>query len=165
MRPDRALDALDEACAHLQARATYTPATQALIRERKRAGTEPRRSATEERQESGSAEELEEDPIEVFARDGIRALERFGAEIEAMLGVPKAQPEWRSESQPAPAPAPASAPPPAEATEPAPNPRRSASQIEAELARRLIEEGIVVRGHDVARVVGVASGYNVTWPS
>jgi len=35
--------------------------------------------------------------------------------------------------------------------------------LDAELARRLTEEGIVVRGHDVARVVGLSSGKNVAW--
>jgi hypothetical protein len=35
--------------------------------------------------------------------------------------------------------------------------------IETELAHILAEEGIVVRGHDVARVVGLMSGETVSW--
>src|SRR5215831_17606661 len=34
MRPDKAIDALDEACAHLQAEVKYTPRTEALIQQR-----------------------------------------------------------------------------------------------------------------------------------
>ena len=163
MRPDRALDALDEACAHLQARATYSPAAEALIRERRMFGaTKASGSESSASREPGDNTVTEEDPLELFARDGIRALERFGAEIEAMLGVQNsARPDWQTRPQPAPAEEPA-APKPAE-PEPSSS-RRTAAIIEGELERRLIEEGIVVRGHDVARVVAVASGYNVSWP-
>ena len=35
--------------------------------------------------------------------------------------------------------------------------------VELELQRRLVEEGLVVRGHDVARVVSAATGLNVQW--
>ena len=35
--------------------------------------------------------------------------------------------------------------------------------IEADLTRQLMEEGIVIRGHDVARVVGLMSGEDVDW--
>jgi ATP-dependent Clp protease ATP-binding subunit ClpA len=34
MRPDKAIDALDEACAHMQATTEYTPRTETLIRDR-----------------------------------------------------------------------------------------------------------------------------------
>ena len=37
------------------------------------------------------------------------------------------------------------------------------AQLETELQRRFMEEGIVVRGHDVARVVSVATGRSVQW--
>ncbi|MDE3152303.1 MAG: ATP-dependent Clp protease ATP-binding subunit, partial [Gemmatimonadota bacterium] len=43
-RPDKAIDALDEACAHLQAVTTYAPATEALLRARRAsARSAPRR--------------------------------------------------------------------------------------------------------------------------
>jgi hypothetical protein len=35
--------------------------------------------------------------------------------------------------------------------------------LDAELGRLLAEEGIVVRGHDVARVVKLATSKEVTW--
>ena len=38
-------------------------------------------------------------------------------------------------------------------------------EVEAELSRLLMEQGIVIRGHDVARVVGLMSGKDVTWTS
>jgi hypothetical protein len=45
-------------------------------------------------------------------------------------------------------------------------PRAAAARladVETELDRRLVEEGIVVRGHDVARVVAIATGRTVRW--
>jgi len=35
--------------------------------------------------------------------------------------------------------------------------------LDAELHRVLTEEGVVVRGHDVARVVKLATAKDVTW--
>jgi hypothetical protein len=35
--------------------------------------------------------------------------------------------------------------------------------LEADLARSLMEEGVVIRGHDVARVVGLMAGVKVDW--
>lgn len=163
MRPDRALDALDEACAHLQARAVYSPAAESLIRERRSAPGQGEGLAAGASGSGATSEEGFEDPLESFARDGFRALERFGAEIEAMLGVGAGSAggtaEPRANAEPSPPSAAPETPPPA----PDPAPRRTPSQVETELERRLIEEGIVVRGHDVARVVAVASGYDVTW--
>ncbi|MDQ2931218.1 MAG: hypothetical protein M3Y05_10440, partial [Gemmatimonadota bacterium] len=45
----------------------------------------------------------------------------------------------------------------------APRSARLAS-VETELQRRLIEEGLVVRAPDIARVVAVATGRTVEWP-
>jgi hypothetical protein len=39
----------------------------------------------------------------------------------------------------------------------------SLGEIETELARVLADDGIVVRGHDVARVVGLTAGKTLTW--
>jgi hypothetical protein len=88
------------------------------------------------------------------------ALERFGAELEAAFAnsrVPAAaadntRVDVKTEPEPAPA--------------PTPRPTSVAGRLaalETELQRRLMEEGIVVRGHDVARVVSVATGKSVQW--
>src|SRR5918992_1602025 len=97
-RPDRAIDALDEACAHAQATAVYSPETERLVLERRRlvreveherasraSRAESRRPAAESApRENGAAEEEEfDDPLNKLARDGMAALERFGAELEA----------------------------------------------------------------------------------
>ena len=84
-------------------------------------------------------------------KDGMNALERFGAEIESMFtGEPTGA-----------APAPPAAPAPS--TPVATEPVISFGELETELARVLADEGIVVRGHDVARVVGLMSGTQVSW--
>ena len=78
------------------------------------------------------------------------ALERFGAELESMLsGAPVTA---GGATKPAPAPP---------ATPPAP--QVSFGELETELSRVLTEEGIVVRAHDVARVVSLMSGSQITW--
>jgi ATP-dependent Clp protease ATP-binding subunit ClpA len=157
-RPDRAIDALDEACAHAQASATYSPALESMIVER--------RELLRQREASGAAMDapdvpvlppiVEEDPFERLARDGLKALERFGAELEAAFtGQPVPGPG--ATSRPASASPP---PPPARAPETA---SARLAALEAELHRRLIDEGLVVRGHDVARVVSVATGLTVEW--
>jgi ATP-dependent Clp protease ATP-binding subunit ClpA len=203
-RPDRALDALDEACAHSQALATHAPVTEDLIVERKsllkarelraadaekEAARESARTAARDAERSagvdandargsassaGSPSEEPVDRLERFARDGVAAIERFGAELEAIFVGPGAANE----------PTPADAPPPggeengaraANATSPGSGASTDTSEsqrrtsepslavLETELTRRLIEEGSVVRGLDVARVVAVATGRSVTW--
>jgi ATP-dependent Clp protease ATP-binding subunit ClpA len=166
VRPDRAIDALDEACAHAQAVARYSERAESLIRERQRRARDRRASGDEPpprrfTEPDPSGDEIEEsDPLGQMARDGFAALERFGAEIEAMFG---SQGEQRARAT---APAPASAPAPNGAQAPAREaraPMPAAAALDAELARVLMDEGIVVRGLDVARVVAVATGSNVTW--
>jgi ATP-dependent Clp protease ATP-binding subunit ClpA len=173
MRPDRAIDALDEACAHAHAVAAYSSAAQDLIRRRRALLTgRPERKgerasgAASSRQEppldSPHPDELEEDPIERMARDGFAALERFGAEIEAIF-VPA-----NGSREPASAPsngAATTSPPQQAASEPAPARTEpvTLAELDAALHRVLAEEGIVVRGHDVARVVKLATSKDVTW--
>ena len=172
MRPDRAIDALDEASAHTHALADYDVETERLIGQRREL---VRRDGQAESRPADPSERRDEyprgetptadanDPLQKFARDGFAALERFGAEIEAMIaGEPAATPAQgaRRESQ---------APRPA--TPPAPSPTtgarggRTLAELDAELALRLGERGIVVRGHDVARVVGLSVGRSVAWPA
>jgi ATP-dependent Clp protease ATP-binding subunit ClpA len=173
-RPDRAIDALDEACAHAQATATYSPETGRLILERRRlvreveqerlsraARAESRRADAEASSGSNGALDGDElhDPLDKLARDGMAALERFGAELEAAFSGQRAPAATADATR---------ADPRAEPAEPPPPPAREApaarlAAVEADLQRRLIEEGIVVRGHDVARVVSVATGRSVQW--
>jgi xanthine dehydrogenase iron-sulfur cluster and FAD-binding subunit A len=100
------------------------------------------------------------DPLDKLARDGMAALERFGAELEAAFSgarVPAAASDASRTSA-----ATDASPPPAPASRDASVASRLAA-LETELQRRFMEEGIVVRGHDVARVVSVATGRSVQW--
>jgi ATP-dependent Clp protease ATP-binding subunit ClpA len=140
MRPDKAIDALDEACAHMQAVTQYGPRVEALIKQRLeflRQGPSIDHSKKRHDPESRSEE-------------GVGALERIGAELEAFfVGAP--------------------APVAADGTKQAPMSEQVAERVtslaplEADLARLLMEEGIVIRGHDVARVVGLMVGATVEW--
>jgi ATP-dependent Clp protease ATP-binding subunit ClpA len=139
-RPDKAIDALDEACAHTQATAELPSAVEALIARRRHWDRERAKSA--ERAGRPVAP-----PFDRMARDGMAVLERLGAELEAAFVRP----------QPVDAPPPAATP----AAPPASGVDRAALDIEIE--RQLQEAGIVVRGHDVARVVGLMTGRRVEW--
>ena len=141
-RPDKAIDALDEACAHLQATAAYSARAEELITRR--------RSVSRVSRPAGAAARGAPD-LDRLARDGFAAIERFGAEIEAAFA---SQP-------PVPRGAPAAPPPPAPPSAPADTAARATLDVEIE--RQLLDEGIVVRGHDVARVVGLMTGQRVEW--
>jgi ATP-dependent Clp protease ATP-binding subunit ClpA len=153
-RPDKAIDALDEACAHLQAEATYAPETEALLKRRRgRPKSEGRRAPPRA---------LDDDPEreETAGRSGFDVLERFGAALEAALTEADAFDRPDEGAPAAAARARPAAPPSAPA--PAPEPAAGAA-LDAEIAQRLIAEGVVVRGRDVARVVALMSGGPVTW--
>ena len=171
MRPDRAIDALDEACAHTHAVANYSDRAQDLIRRRRAlASARPERiGADRQQQRAAQVEdapldhgEFEDDPIERMARDGFAALERFGAEIEAIFVPPNGVRETATAAANGATAAPAS-PSEAPASKAPATPPLSLSALDAELNRVLTEEGIVVRGHDVARVVKLATAKDVTW--
>ena len=148
-RPDKAIDALDEACAHAQALCKYPPRAETLIRERVRMLREASsRRGARDRPNSSNAEDAE---WQEMARNGMTALERFGAELEKMFAAPVVA-----------GPAPTAPPPRPEPVTPPPAPP-TLGQLETELSRVLAEEGIVVRGHDVARVVGLMSGQTINW--
>lgn len=158
-RPDKAIDALDEACAHTQAEARYPEHAERLIRERVQRIRETA-AGHRQREEAGKARpdgrQLEDGAWDQMRNDGMSALERFGAEIEAMFsGVPADVPP----------PMPHTPPPRPEPPPPPPPPPRALAEIDAELSRVLMEEGIVVRGHDIARVVSLMLGRHVTWES
>jgi ATP-dependent Clp protease ATP-binding subunit ClpC len=147
-RPDKAIDALDEACAHLQADAAYPTTLEALLKARRLTALAARARRTPPPRGREPDEEDED-----FARASFDVLDRFGAAIEAALGEAEVieRPTERAPSPAGKAAAPA-------ATEPSPGPA-----LDAEIARQLEAAGIVVRGHDVARVVSLMSGGPVTW--
>jgi ATP-dependent Clp protease ATP-binding subunit ClpA len=146
-RPDKAIDVLDEACAHAQATAKVSPELDTLIRDRKKVEAAMRRGTQDE-------DNRPEEPMPDLAT----VLQRFGEEIEELLG-------GRSRSKPDAGGEQASA-----ATPPSPavdRPRTPLEEQRDELDRRLRAElerqGIVVGGKDVARVVGVAVGKGIEW--
>jgi ATP-dependent Clp protease ATP-binding subunit ClpA len=160
MRPDKAIDALDEACAHMQAVAAYPAGAEELMKRRvslmRREATTKRDGANERRGRQEPMDGDDQAPQE-RTQDGFAALERFGAELEALfMGPPprRAAPSATTEPPPAAAPAPA----PVTASN-----NGSLSEVESELNRLLMEHGIVVRGHDIARVVSLMSGKSVAW--
>src|SRR6185503_18286294 len=80
------------------------------------------------------------------------AFERFGAELEALfIGMP----------------APVTAETERQTVQAEPRAERpmTLAPLEADLTRQLMEEGVVIRGHDIARVVGLMSGKDVDWES
>jgi len=152
-RPDKAIDVLDEACAHAQATARVSPELDRLIRERRKVDTMIRRGLTHERPPQEPAEDLMAD---IFPM-----LERIGAEIEKMLGGGG---QGRSgevrggrsvEEQPSPT------------STTLPKPPATLSERREDLDRLLRQElesqGIVVGGQEVARVVGSAIGKGIEW--
>jgi ATP-dependent Clp protease ATP-binding subunit ClpA len=79
-RPDKAIDVLDEACAHAQATARVSPELERLIRERRRVDAALRRGQ--------GADTEDAQPLDIPA-----ALERLGREIEALIsGAPADEP-------------------------------------------------------------------------
>ncbi|HKP16479.1 MAG TPA: AAA family ATPase [Gemmatimonadaceae bacterium] len=147
-RPDKAIDALDEACAHTQATAAYSPRLEQLIAQRR--AWRRAASAAPNAQGTGDAQ------FDRIAREGFSVLERLGAQIEAAFAQPQPVESYaEGRAQQPPPPPPASAPA-------APTGAERAA-LDIELERQLLDEGIVVRGHDVARVVGLMIGRRVEW--
>jgi len=142
-RPDKAIDALDEACAHLQATAQYSPRAEELIMRRRAASRQSRAAGTPRAAPD----------IDRIARDGFAVIERFGAEIEAAFASQTGAPRDASATVP-----PAVAPDAPTAADAA-----ARAALDVELERQLLDEGIVVRGHDVARVVGLMTGRKIEW--
>jgi len=148
-RPDKAIDVLDEACAHAQATARVSPELDRLIRERRKVEALIRRGGTRDAPEQTPADDL---VAEIFP-----VLERIGEEIEKMLG---GQGRSRTVKD-------------GQGAEPRPSstdldrPRPSLTDQRAELDRLLRAElehqGIVVGGQDVARVVASAVGKGIEW--
>ena len=150
-RPDKAIDALDEACAHTQAVAQYPQRAEELIRDRVKKLREvhalPRRPVQQHQEREIK---LEDDDWDRMAEKGMDALERFGAGLESIFTGP-------------PPGAPSAPTPPQAATSSVPEPIVTLGELDTELAHVLAAEGIVVRAHDVARVVSLMTGKDVAW--
>ncbi len=145
-RPDKAIDVLDEACAHAQATAQVSPELDTLIRDRKKVEAMIRRGLTEE---EGTAPE---EPMPDLAT----VLQRFGEEIEELLGGrPAGRPaetaKGGSENRPS----------GRQAVRPSLDEQRL--DLDRRLRDELERQGIVVTGKEVARVVGVAVGKGIEW--
>jgi ATP-dependent Clp protease ATP-binding subunit ClpA len=150
-RPDRAIDVLDEACAHTHAIAQYSPRAESLIR---------RRRELLRAQQSGARQAAREEvAMDERVDSGMSALEQFGAELEAIFIGPPPSKNAATEREQKNAPP---TPKPDAPKEPEPMPA-TLGTVETELAEVLMKEGVVVRGIDVARVVAVATGREVTW--
>jgi len=147
-RPDKAIDVLDEACAHAQATARVSPELDKLIRDRKKVEAMIRRGLTEE---EGAAPE---EPMPDLAT----VLQRFGEEIEQMLGGGEGRRRAAKEAaaeEPSPPPA-ADRPPPSSL-------EAQRIDLDRRLRAELERQGLVVTGKEVARVVGQAVGKGIEW--
>jgi ATP-dependent Clp protease ATP-binding subunit ClpA len=138
-RPDKAIDVLDEACAHAQATARVSDELDRLIRERRRVEALIRRGLAVER------------PAEAPMPDLAAVLDQVVADFRDMLGG--------REGSSKPSPSAAEAPP---APRQAPLAERRA-ELDRLLREELERQGIVVTGQDVARVVGAAVGKGIEW--
>ena len=107
-------------------------------------------------------DEFEDDPIERMARDGFAALAQFGAEIEEIFQPKNGVRETATAAANG-----TSATPKTDADQTSPARTRpepvTLASLDADLHRVLAEEGVVVRGHDIARVVRLATAKDVTW--
>src|SRR5437764_1197307 len=90
MRPDKAIDALDEACAHLQAVTEYSAPTEELIRQRVELLKHLSRAERErEKEDEEKRRDTERRDRETAGNREPNAFERFGAELAAMfVGAP-----------------------------------------------------------------------------
>ncbi len=134
-RPDKAIDVLDEACAHAQATAQVSPELDRLVRERRKIEALIKRGLTEERAPDAPMPDLG------------TVLDQVVADFRELMGGEKAP------TAPASAVAPPRAPTLAE--------RRA--ELDRLLHEELERQGIVVSGRDVARVVGSAVGKGIEW--
>src|SRR6266545_3784869 len=138
-RPDKAIDVLDEACAHAQATAQVSPELDRLIRERRKVEALIRRGLTEEHAPDAPMPDL------------ATVLDQVVADFQELLGG-----EGRRKTAPAPSPTSADVHRPATLAD-----RRA--ELDRLLRTELERQGIVVSGRDVARVVGAAVGKGIEW--
>jgi ATP-dependent Clp protease ATP-binding subunit ClpC len=145
-RPDKAIDVLDEACAHAQATARVSPELDRLIRERRKVDALLRRGS-----KAAAAEEPLPDLATVF--------ERIGHELESLLGGGGREAGAAGEGTPS---GTGSSGAPA-VSKPAGSPQDQRDELDRLLRAELERQGIVVGGRDVARVVSAAVGKGIEW--
>ncbi len=171
-QPDKAIDVLDEACAHAQATANLPAELEHIVRERRNVDAAIRRRlARGERVEGRSGGRAdgrtgEEDPLEVFTREIGPALERIGAEIERIFGNPNREggrAEERKGGTETAKPGETSAAMPPDRPAAAESLLERRDRLDRELRRGLEQMGVVVTGADVARAVGAAVGKRIEW--
>jgi len=151
-RPDKAIDVLDEACAHAQATAHVSPELERLIRERHKVDAMIRRGLTHETPQVEPAADL---MAEIFPM-----LERIGEEIEKMLGGKgRAEAGDGGGGQAGDRPA----PPSTALDRPATTLAERRGELDGLLRLELERQGIVVTGQDIGRVVGTAVGKRIEW--
>src|SRR5437899_1717144 len=175
-QPDKAIDVLDEACAHAQATAKLPAELEQIVKERRKVDAAIRRRLARGESVDGRAggpadgRTDQEDPIETFAREIGPALERIGAEIERIFGnadragAPEKtdrRPDGQTDSERA---------SPKETDRPTVRPSdrqetllQRRDRLDRELRRGLEQLGVVVTGKDVARAVGAAVGSRIEW--
>src|SRR6266566_522208 len=128
------------------------PRLDRLIRERRKVDAMIRRGLTHETPQHEPAEDL---VAEIFPM-----LERIGAEIEKMLGGTGRQQAAAGGKSPS---ATDTVPPVAAHSRPLPPLAERRAELDQLLRAELEHQGIVVRGQDVARVVGTAVGKGIEW--
>ena len=141
-RPDKAIDVLDEACAHAQATARVSPELDRLIRERRKVDAKLRHGLTETPRNTEPAPDL----AAVFDQVVADFREMLGGERRGKTGE-------------------GGTPPPTSPDLPRrpPTLEERRAELDALLRAELESQGIVVSGHDVARVVGSAVGQRIEW--
>jgi ATP-dependent Clp protease ATP-binding subunit ClpC len=137
-RPDKAIDVLDEACAHAQATARVSAELDRLIRERRKVDALIRRGL--------STEPAAAEPAPDFAA----VIDQVVADFREILGGPESPG----------APVPAERPPAAPAVRPLDERR---AELDSLLRAELESQGILVTGGDVARVVSASVGKGIEW--
>jgi len=153
-QPDKAIDVLDEACAHAQATAHLPAELEHILRERRRLDAALKKEAgagAQARRGTG-----EDDPFASFSREVLPVLDRIGEEIERFFGNADAKTPRRQGSQNA-----TGSDVPSAASIETLAERRD--RLDGELRRGLEKLGIVVSAQDVARAVSVAVGKRIEW--
>ena len=143
-RPDKAIDVLDEACAHAQATAQVSPELDRLIRERRKIEALIKRGLTEETRPEEPMPDLTtvldqvvEDFREMLGGEGRRRTAEDGA-------VSLSSPSSADLRRP-------------------PTLEERRAELDRLLREELERQGIVVSGKDVARVVASAVGKGIEW--